>query len=365
MSDGIRRHRTGAVAVVAVSATALAGCWAASGADEGKAGRAAGERPGLVAVPCTDTANWDAVAIPPRRRERLDVRCSTLAVPLDHARPGKGTLTLAVVRVRAAGGHDRIGSLVLNPGGPGGSGLDQMPGWVSWLPDELLARFDLVSFDPRGTGASSPIRCADLPGGLAGTPLPDLLTDAGFAAATARVRARAAACADALAARGGTFGTDAVARDLDLLRDAIGDERLTYVGWSYGTRLGAHYARLYPGRVRALLLDGPPNPVAAWPDVVGAQLAGFERAFESYADGCRERASCVVVPGGARGVLARVVAAARTRAIPSGRPRDDPPATWDVVTRAVFGFLAAPELWPASTPRSRRRTGATPAPSTT
>jgi pimeloyl-ACP methyl ester carboxylesterase len=342
-----RQSARAVVAAVAATATVLAGCTAWSGGGEETTRRAPVQGAQLVPEACIDEANWDAVDLAPERRDRLDVQCSTLTVPLDHTHPEKGTLKMAVVRVRAAGQHDRIGSLVLNPGGPGVSGLDQMPSWASWLPDDLLARFDLVSFDPRGTGASSPIRCADPSGDLADAPLPDLLTDAGFVAATKLVRARATACSDALGALGGSFGTDAVARDLDMLRGALGDRRLTYVGWSYGARLGAHYAHLFPGRVRALILDGPPNPVAPWLEVFGAQLAGFEHALDSYAEGCRVRESCAVVTGGARGALVRVVTMARTRPIPSGRPQGDPPATWDLVLRAVLGFLAAPELWPA------------------
>ena len=90
---------------------------------------------------------------------RHDVGCATLTVPLDHADPARGSLDMAVIRVRASDQRQRIGSLVLNPGGPGVSGVDFMPAWAASLPGELLARFDLVSFDPRGTGRSAPIRC--------------------------------------------------------------------------------------------------------------------------------------------------------------------------------------------------------------
>jgi pimeloyl-ACP methyl ester carboxylesterase len=284
--------------------------------------------------------------MPLERRSRLDVGCTTLRVPLDHADPGRAELDLAVVRVRHAAQHDRIGSIVLNPGGPGGSGLDSMPIWASWLPDELLTRFDLVTFDPRGVGSSAPIHCRDLPADQEAAPLPDLLSDKGFAAAKERLATQAKACLDVLGDTAGLYGTDATARDLDLLRAALGDQTLTYVGWSYGARLGAHYAHLFPGRVRALVLDAPPDPEQPWTTLVERSLTGFEDAFTSYAAGCGSRDSCAAV-GDPEALLARVVGTARAAPIPSGRPAADPPATWDVVLSAVFGFLPASEQWPA------------------
>jgi pimeloyl-ACP methyl ester carboxylesterase len=126
---------------------------------------------------------------------------------------------------------------------------------------------------------------------------------------------------------------------------ALGDDALTYVGWSYGARLGAHYAHLFPGRVRALVLDGPPDPAAAWTSVVESQIAGFEAALTAYAAQCRDRDTCASI-GDARALLERVVDKARATPIRSGRPAGDPPATWNVVLRSVLGFLASPDAWP-------------------
>jgi len=304
-----------------------------------------GRSPSFAFRACPDLADWDAMNLPGDRRQSLEVRCATLTVPVDHTQPARGTLDMAVMRVRAADQHDRIGSLVLNPGGPGLSGLDFMPWWASWLPDELLARFDLVTFDPRGTGKSSPVRCRELPDGLGTAPLPSLLTAAGRAAATRLLQARSRACLEALGDRASLFSTDATARDLDLLRAALGDRVLTFVGWSYGARLGAHYAHLFPDRARALVLDGPPDPQARRNTIVESQIAGFEDALATYAAQCRGRASCASI-GDPAELLDRVVRTARATPIRSGRPAGDPPATWDVVLRSVLGFLAAPESWP-------------------
>jgi pimeloyl-ACP methyl ester carboxylesterase len=207
-----------------------------------------------------------------------------------------------------------------------------------------LARFDLVTFDPRGTGQSSAIRCRELPADQKTAALPSLLTDPGFATATTLLKAQSRACIDALGDRATAFSTDATARDLDLLRAALGDDTLTFVGWSYGARLGAHYAHLFPERVRALVLDGPPDPAATRTSIVDTQIAGFESAFNSYAAQCRGRDTCTGL-GDIGALFDRVVRTARTTPIPSGRPTGDPPATWNAVLRAVVGFLAAPESW--------------------
>lgn len=296
---------------------------------------------------CTDTKNWDHVGVDAARMADLDVRCGVLNVPRDHANPGDGALGMAVVQVRSTRQHDRLGALVLNPGGPGASGLDFMPSWAGWFPDELLERFDLVSFDPRGVGSSQALDCGDNPpSNPKPVALTDVLTDAGFAEGQARMAAHSQACAEQIALRRTSFGTDAVARDMDLLRAALGDDQLTYVGWSYGARLGAHYAHLFPERVRVLILDAPPHPSAQSPEVVDAQLDGFESMLSAYVEHCPSRPSCASVGGDPRSILEAVVRSARQTPIPSHRPGGDPPATWDVVLSSVLSHLPYPQMWP-------------------
>lgn len=217
--------------------------------------------------------------------------CATLTVPRDWSAVAGPTLGLAVSRRRADG--RAIGSLVLNPGGPGASGVDFLHGFAgNGLPEGLSDRFDLVSWDPRGTGRSERLDCttdaewleADL------DPTPDEPAD------VAAIRAEAveglAICRASLGDLLGLVGTRATVRDLDALRGALGDEGLTYVGYSYGTTIGMEYLRLYPDRVRAMVIDGVAVPGTDPVTDTLQQARGFERTLDAYLDGCDERDGC-------------------------------------------------------------------------
>jgi pimeloyl-ACP methyl ester carboxylesterase len=191
--------------------------------------------------------------------------CATATVPLDYEHPAERTISLALIRQPATDPGRRIGSLFLNNGGPGNSPVDfvrtDMRGVV---PADVQARFDVVGFDPRGVGASTPIRCfadADEQQAFFG-PLPAFPVGAkeerAYLKAMAELGRRCEAGNGTLLAH---VSTANVARDMDLLRRAVGDQQLTYAGYSYGTFLGNTYANLFPGKVRALLLDGVLDPV--------------------------------------------------------------------------------------------------------
>jgi pimeloyl-ACP methyl ester carboxylesterase len=192
-------------------------------------------------------------------------QCATASVPLDYDHPNGAKISLALLRRPASDPARRIGSLFVNPGGPGGSGVD----FVRALGDELFsaevrARFDLVGFDPRGIIRSTPLRCFDsLDDALA------VLAPMAFPVTRDEERVWVEAdrkLASACAQRGGAIrdhmATADAARDMDLLRQAVGDRQLTYVGYSYGTYLGATYANLFPGKVRSLVVDGVLDPIA-------------------------------------------------------------------------------------------------------
>ncbi|MFD1934022.1 MULTISPECIES: alpha/beta hydrolase [Nonomuraea] len=220
--------------------------------------------------------------------------CGRLQVPLDYADPAGDTITLAVIRKPAADRKRRIGSLLLNPGGPGGSGVRF--GLVSGeiLTERLRARYDVVGFDPRGVGESTAIRCAPEVG--TGTFGPEVNP-------RRRVRATAGDLADQLKrfgagcqARSGKLlahvSTVEAARDMDVLRGVLGDAKLNYLGISYGTYLGAVYAERFPGRVGRLVLDAAVDP-RAWPTSAAiTQARGFEVALDSFLADCARRAGC-------------------------------------------------------------------------
>jgi pimeloyl-ACP methyl ester carboxylesterase len=199
--------------------------------------------------------------------------CATAVVPLDYDRPRGRQITLALAKLPAADPSRRIGSLFLNPGGPGGSGVDMvLEGGPFLYSDEVRARFDLVGFDPRGIMRSTPLRCyetfdealADLP------PMVFPVTRADEKVWIRSDRALARACAEHAGSILNHMSTANVARDLDLLRRAVGDTKLTYAGYSYGSYLGATYANLFPGKVRALVVDSILDPVG-WSTGRGGQ----------------------------------------------------------------------------------------------
>jgi pimeloyl-ACP methyl ester carboxylesterase len=192
-------------------------------------------------------------------------QCATAKVPLDYDRPSGQRISLSLIRLPAGDPAHRLGSVFVNPGGPGGSGVDfvRAAGRILFSA-QVRARFDLVGFDPRGIIGSTPVRCFDtFDQSLAATaPFPFPVTRAEERTWIGFDRKLATACARHGGAIQDHMATADVARDLDLLRQAVGDRKLTYVGYSYGSYLGATYANLFPGKVRSLIVDGVLDPVA-------------------------------------------------------------------------------------------------------
>jgi pimeloyl-ACP methyl ester carboxylesterase len=204
----------------------------------------------------TPSVSWSAC--------RDGFQCATVPAPLDYDHPHGVQIGISVIRLPAAEPGRRIGSLLLNPGGPGGSGVDFARAVAKFLPLELRARFDIVGFDPRGIQRSTPLRCydtyeqaiADLP------PFPYPDTPAEEQDQRVSDDKLAAACARHGGAILNHMSSADAARDMDLLRGAFGDRKLTYLGFSYGSILGQNYANLFPSRVRALVIDGVLDPIA-------------------------------------------------------------------------------------------------------
>ena len=265
--------------------------------------------------------------------------CSTLVVPMDHAAPGGPTIEVAVARIRAVA-EPRIGVLVMNPGGPGGSGIELLD-WISPLladPD-LLGRFDLIGFDPRGVGASTRVSCID----DFDDEILVLGPDIGFDQAAADAEELVAGCLERSGRLVPYVGTNAVARDMDLLRRALGEEQISYLGYSYGTRLGAVYAALFDDRVRAMVLDGPVDPAEQVSRPSRIQADGFEAAWSAFAAACDAEPSCPLDDlGGSEQAFVDVVALMVAGPVPAG----DRQVTHGEFYLGVAAALYSPETWP-------------------
>lgn len=219
--------------------------------------------------------------------------CADVKVPLDYAKPAAGDLEIAVVRKRASRQSARIGSLLVNPGGPGGSGNQFLRNAGHLFGTDLQERFDLVGFDPRGVSDSDPVRCLDgkqLDRFFGTDNSPDDQTE------VTAISTVSEGFAKGCAAKSGNelphVGTPNAARDMDVLRAALGDRRLTFFGASYGTYLGAMYAELFPKNVRALVLDGAIDPKLSAMELNIEQAKGFETALRSFARQCVAAAGC-------------------------------------------------------------------------
>jgi pimeloyl-ACP methyl ester carboxylesterase len=277
--------------------------------------------------PCPDAAGFD---------------CATYRVPLDYARPADGTVTLALVRLPAVDPGRRIGSLFVNPGGPGASGVAFVKGAARLLySDDIRASFDIVGFDPRGVGGSDPVQCLssdEEAGALWGSVPAVPLTGAEINGTLSAYRTFTAGCGR----RGGRLlahlGTVNTARDLDRLRRAAGDRQLTFAGYSYGTLIGATYANLFPDRVRALLLDGMVDPEERTRRSTRNLLnraGGFEAGFAAFLSACAGAPGTCSFAGG--GHPAEKWAAMRGRLLhgPLVVPGAGQPVTLSVLTATI------------------------------
>ncbi|MER6597968.1 alpha/beta hydrolase [Streptomyces parvus] len=290
--------------------------------------------------------------------------CARLTVPRDYADPGNGeTFVLPVARAEAGKPDRRIGSLVYNPGGPGAAGVQSLEEGM----DEAFGRaardhFDIVAFDPRGVGASVPaLTCTASDDEAEGEEEEEEAAEPPVSEGVAPLHPRTeeertaadegarAAAEDCERHSGGLLrhvGTRDTARDLDVLRAALGERELTYLGWSYGTSLGTAYAELFPRRVRAMVLDGAIDPSLDWSQRVLSQSAGFRRSVDDYADHCAEVAgdSCPAdSPEAIRALIERLYTRAEREPLPVSEDSSyaeyggmDATAVLDAVSMAMY-----------------------------
>ncbi|MFD6187956.1 alpha/beta hydrolase [Streptomyces sp. NPDC060275] len=271
-----------------------------------------------------------------------DLQCGKVTVPLDYARPRGGTLELALARYRATG--DSRGSVLLNFGGPGGSGVSELAaGGKEFM--HLTNGYDVVSFDPRGVGRSSPVSCGpatlkimeatDGDGGM-GDP-EDVLE---------RLRDAASECAKYSGPVLPHIGTVDAARDMDVMRRALGDDRLNYLGFSYGTRLGAVYAARFPDKVGRMVLDGVDTLTEPLAEQGLAGARGQQTALENFLDWCAEDIACPLGQDAreARDQVERLVASLDADPVPSAFGE---PFTGQDMVGAIGQALYSRELWPS------------------
>ncbi|GGW86513.1 peptidase [Streptomyces malachitofuscus] len=267
-------------ALTVAAALLTAGCSGSGSSDDDSGDKSGNGNDGKGGAAALDWGECKASGDAPAPGD--DWQCATLKVPLDWSKPEGSTIGLALIRARATG-DDRLGSLLFNFGGPGGSGVAMMPSYASTV-SKLRERYDVVSWDPRGVAASEGVRCRDDKGIQAAESSVDGTPDT---AAEEQAFLRDAAdfgkgCQESAGELMAHVSTTDTARDMDRIRQALGDNRLNYFGISYGTELGGVYAHLFPKKVGRMTLDAVVDPTA---DTVGHaknQTRGFQTALNNY-----------------------------------------------------------------------------------
>lgn len=294
-------------------------------------------------------------------QDRGEFECATVSTPLDYADPGGEDIELALVRPAAAG--DGTPHLLLNPGGPGVSGVDMVVEGLDYVVSaEVQEHYTVVGFDPRGVSRSTPVTClTDEEMDEAREGRVDPATDEGLQQLRDSALEFADACDEHTGEILGHVDTESAARDMDLLRAVVGDERLNYLGFSYGTDLGATYAGLFPQNVGRMVLDGAMDPSLSESEVTLAQAGSYERALQDWAGYCLATSDCPLsgsredAVGQVRDLLAEVERSPQTasdgRQVPVGTFVSgmilalNSQESWPVLTRAVQEALeGSPDL---------------------
>jgi pimeloyl-ACP methyl ester carboxylesterase len=298
---------------------------------------------------------WGPCAELPDIQMPADAQCGEILVPLDYSKPDGAPARIAVARLRATG--EKIGSLLLNFGGPGLTATDTMMDWIDYYPAAVREHFDLVGFDPRGVGRSTPaVECNsgaenDMDRAEPGTSITGSTsavdnTSSGVADEDKETEAYVRRCAEKTDAELlANLGTESVAKDMDRIREAVGDDKLNYVGFSYGTLLGARYAELFPDRVRAMVLDGAVDPSVDPIQAIIDQAETTQKAFDAYAANCvRNSRDCPLGtdPNKAVERLHDLVNPLVDHPAPTNDPRG---LSYNDALSAVWASLYAPSDW--------------------
>jgi len=220
------------------------------------------------------------------------LKCADLLVPIDYTNLKLGTFRISMLKHEATNKEDRIGSLFVNPGGPGASGVDYAYGAEYIVSPQVLALYDIVGFDPRGVGRSAPIRCLnddELDASYASDAKPDNPQE--FEAMIQETQEYVEKC-EKNTKNLSAYGTENTARDMDVIRAVLGDKKLNYLGKSYGTYLGTIYAQLFPDTVGRIVLDGAIDPGATPLQQTLTQAVGFDQALDAFINDCLQLDTC-------------------------------------------------------------------------
>ncbi|MFC0627052.1 alpha/beta fold hydrolase [Kribbella deserti] len=274
--------------------------------------------------------------------DRPAPQCATLEVPVDWNNPGGPTFGLQLARRTTTDKAARVGSLVFGPGGPGDSGVYRVREGVGRFSDNLRRHFDIVSFDPRGVAGSNPVRCSAAL--LAKAPSPIIKSQAQYDATIAYNRLLAKDCRKHTGPIFEHLDSLQTVRDLEAIRKALGDDKLTFHGSSYGTMLGSQYAEEYPQKVRAVVLESTVDHSLNTREFLNTQAESAQDSFDEFVKWCGRTTSCVLHEGDIRKLWADLLARADRGELPN--PRDPKQA----LTPYTLSFLATKFLkdpsWP-------------------
>ncbi|MGW0811388.1 alpha/beta fold hydrolase [Nonomuraea sp. NPDC002799] len=306
--------------VVATAVLSVPTAGAATGAVLSPAAARAGAPGGIAWAPCA---------------EEPSAECGTLAVPIDWSRPRGATVGLAVARRKATDPAARAGSLVINPGGPGGSGVEAAFGAPDFFTEELQRRFDIVGFDPRGVGRSHPVVCsASVYNRM---PYAVMTSQADFDRWTAYAKRLRKDCRARTGPLYDHVDSVDVARDLDALRAALGEDKLTFYGISYGTLIGQMYAELFPNRIRAMVLDGNMDHSLGVKAFLDTEAAAVEDAFDEFVAWCEHESGCALHGRDVRALWEKLLARARAGELYYPGVPDRPMTELQVLWQGVLG----------------------------
>ena len=304
------RSRSLAIGMRAVGAVALAltlasctlfGGGGGNGSSAPASGAAGQADPSIVAAAPAELRSYYSQQVDWKPCEG-NFQCAKIKVPLDYSKPDGERIELAAIKLATTG--DKKGTLMVNPGGPGGSGYDFVRDAANTnISDKVRSAYDIVGFDPRGVKRSAPVTClTDKERDASRAKTYALDTDAGLDEALADNKAIAAKCVEKTGPVLAHIDTFSAAKDLDILRGVANDSKLNYLGYSYGTLLGSTYASLFPDNVGRLVLDGALDPSLSNEELTRDQAVAFDKALHAYVAKCQQTSGCPLTGSTEEGV---------------------------------------------------------------